>query len=612
MRTQSILLSGVLVWAVGCQIEPSHPQPSGEIQLSEEHQAAVDRRRELVLNFDVMIVDPQPGQDARKLAHSRLAFADDPEIRFDSIWWNWGEGNVVPYPSEILPRYNHPGFQYWIDNDIDLVGIFLEETHSREIEGFFSMRMNGSDNDPQYVPGLGTIMDTIVQGESESPGGDVGRGASGKEVGKVPKVYRIPFKEENPEWLFHTWGENGYWNYAEEGVRQYYLRNLREVTDRYDFDGIELDFARGFVFPPGEAWLQRHHMTDFLRQLRQMLLEVEARRGKPFLLAARVPENLMGCHFDGLDVETWAREQLVDIFVLGCRSFEVDLDAFRRITAGRNIKLYPALDHHHAADGYCTPPIEVFRGVVSNWRRQGANGLQTFNFAYGPRGEDEPWWTMHQQFYREINSSDGFETLDKTFVAQRHGGGHGPIVHPNPEDWSTPRHGYANTNMLSILPAPLDAQGKTDLLLPVYVGDDVNEQAEKVKDVELWVLLHDSQLGDYLNVSRYDRPPAAGAGRIERTVIRDWFIPERKEKANQPFLYNAPPRQGIEKKVKVRVNNTLLETAEVREGWLVFPVAPEQCAEGENLVGVRVTDRSPIAGPLLVEKLELRVRYHQP
>ena len=39
--------------------------------------------------------------------------------------------------------------------------------------------MNGSDNDPQFVPGLGTMMDMVVQGKSDSPGGDLGRGKSG-------------------------------------------------------------------------------------------------------------------------------------------------------------------------------------------------------------------------------------------------------------------------------------------------------------------------------------------------------------------------------------------------------------------------------------------------
>jgi len=343
-----------------------------------------------------------------------------------------------------------------------------------------------------------------------------------------------------------------------------------------------------------------------------MLLERERKRGKPFLLAARVPQELMGCHFDGLDVETWAREQLVDIFVLGCRSLEVDFDAFRRITAGRNIKLYAALDDHHSSDGYCTPPIEVFRGAVSNWRHQGADGLQAFNFAYGPRGEDEPWWKMHEQFFREVSTSSRFELMTKTFVVQRHGGGHGPSVHPDPEDWSTPRVGFANTNMLSLLPVPLDNLGKTDVFHTLYVGDDVNREAESVETLELWLLLHDSNLGDYLSVPRYEQPPVAEAGRIDRAVIRDWYIPDRKEKANQPFLYNAPPQEGIEDQVEVRLNNIVLATSEVRNGWLVFNVTPEQCALGENLVGVRVENREDGDRPLLVEKLELRVRYRQP
>ena len=585
----------------------------GKIRLSEEHLTAVERRREIVLNFDVMIVDPKPGQDARELAHDRLAFTDDPEIRIDSIWWNWGEGNAVPYPSQFLPRYNHPGFQYWFDHEIDIVEVFLAETHARGIECFFSMRMNGADNDPQFVPGLGTIMDMTVQGESDSPGGDLARGESGKQINNAPKVYRIPLKEEHPEWLFHTqWTENGYWNYAHEGVREYYLRNLREVAERYDFDGIELDFARGLVLPPGEAWQNRHHVTDFMRQLRRFLLEVEARREKPFLLAARVPENLMGCHFDGLDVETWAQEQLVDILVLGCRSLEVEVAAFRQITAGKTIRLFPALDDHHSSDGYCTPEIEVFRGVVSNWRQQGADGLQTFNFAYGPRGEDEPWWEMHRQFYRDISDPDRWERLAKTFVVQRHGGGHGTIVHPNPEDWSTPRAGFANTNLLSPLPVPLDNLGKADVLLALRIGDDLQAHADRVESLEMWLLLHDSNLGTYQNFPRYDQPSVVGNGQIKRAVIRDWFIPEREGKSNENFLYNSPPQQGIENQVEVRVNNLLLPTPEVRAGWLVFPVAADMCALGENLVGVRVKGRDPSARPLSVEKLELRLRYREP
>ena len=138
------------------------------------------------------------------------------------------------------------------------------------------------------------------------------------------------------------------------------------------------------VFPPGEAWEHRAKLTDLIWALRHLTLQIERSGEHPFLLAARVPENLMGCHFDGLDVETWAHEQLLDIFVMDCRNFQVDVGAFGRITEGLPIKLLCAVDDHHASDVYCAAPIEVHRGVWSNWYHQDADGIQTFNFKYAP------------------------------------------------------------------------------------------------------------------------------------------------------------------------------------------------------------------------------------
>ncbi len=59
-------------------------------------------------------------------------------------------------------------------------------------------------------------------------------------------------------------------------------------------------------------------------------------------------------------------------------------------------------------------------------------------------------------------------------MLQRRGGGHGPSVIPNPEDWSTPRYYFNNSNMLALLSALLDPEAKVDALLRLEVGDDVN------------------------------------------------------------------------------------------------------------------------------------------
>ncbi len=309
----------------------------------------------------------------------------------------------------------------------------------------------------------------------------------------------------------------------------------------------------------------------------------------------------MGCHFDGLDVETWARGQLVDIFVPGCRSLEVDVYAFRRITAGTPIRLYPALDDHHAASGYCYPPIEVFRGAFSNWYRQGADGVQAFNFAYAP---DSPGPAeLHRQAYQEMGDPEKMKYMNKTFVLSRRGGGHGPRVVPDAHDWRTPRHMYANTNMFSPLPAALDNDGKADTLLTLFVGDDFNSAAERITDIALRVLLHDADAGGYVHVTHPARPEPAGPQRIGRAVIDSFRGIE--------LLYNGPPARGIEDRTEVRINNIPLGRPIVESGWIVFKdLQPWQFAVGENLIGVRLTERAPEAvAPVLIEKLELDVSY---
>ena len=548
-----------------------------ESRLTQEHLAAVNRERRVVVNFDAFPAFMKlPSIDVEHMKETLFEFIDDEATRIDSVWWCFSEGNEANWPSKVLPFIDHPPYREWAAAGFDPVQALLDETQRRGLEAFFSYRINGSDND---VPG---------------------------------RIASLPMKEAHPDWLIHTWNENlyvahtsrhhnGFWNFAFQGVRDYKLSILREVAEGYEFDGMEIDFARVCpVLPPGRQWENREAMTDFMRSVRSMLLEVEKGRGRPFLLAARVPENLQGCHFDGLDVETWAREELVDVFVMGCRSFDVDIAAFRRITAGTSIKLYPALDDHHSTDGYQFPPMEVFRGVLGSWLRQGADGLQTFNLAHA-RAETLaryglwdiwPAWATHLQLYRELADMDAMLRRNKTFVCQRRGGGHGPTVVPNPEDWNTPRWMYFNTNMLSPLPARLAGDGKADTLLKVYVADDLVAEAERVEQVGLRLLLSDEAARDLPD-----------SDRLERVTIATIGHPDRR-------LYNTPPAKGIDGQVEVRLNNALLDLEGVDAGWLVFRARPEQFAVGENLVGVSLAERDFDAGAdVSIEKLEVHVRF---
>ena len=85
--------------------------------------------------------------------------------------------------------------------------------------------MNGADNDPQWDAQRGTFID---DGDHLNP---------------------IPMKQEHPDWLIDVpFVRNGLWNYQVQDVRDYYLRNLREVADNL-FSGIPFSGHRAPFLP---------------------------------------------------------------------------------------------------------------------------------------------------------------------------------------------------------------------------------------------------------------------------------------------------------------------------------------------------------------------------
>ncbi len=574
----AVVLAVLFSVAAGCAGEEATVVEGERFVLSPQHLAQIERRRRVVVNFDAIhgdlnFTDIAPS-DLVKLS---LTFADDPESQIDSIWWNWGEGHQSPYPSKVMPLYDQEGYRKWVEEGVDIMRIFLEATKERGLEAFYSYRVNGSDND------------LVVTRE-------------------------IPMKQRHPEWLLAgPWAPDRkiFWDFRNQEIRDYKLSILREVVENYDFDGIEIDFARGpITLPLGQQWKHRHHLTDFMSKVRRLTLEAAKQRGRPILLAARLPASIEGCRIDGIDIETWTSRQLLDIIVLGCRSFEGDVAAYRRITAGTPIKLLGGSDEHHTSDGYDWPPIEVLRGVFANWWQQGVDGIYCFNWTYAMKEDadrigallhDFRMAPVHRRLYREIGDPERLRRKDKTFVVQRRGGGGSGA--PGTVGWETPRF-FLNTNMLAQLPAALDDQGKADTLLKLWVADPLGQESRNIRDISLRLILHDAAAGlhiEKMNTSVKPDPP--GPNRIPRALIALF------KRINH--LYNSSPLEDIRKRIEVRINNLLLEEPVEEDGWLVFPgLDPDLFATGTNLVGVRVTGRSPQASdPLFLEKLELQVDY---
>ena len=161
--------------------------------------------------------------------------------------------------------------------------------------------------------------------------------------------------------------------------------------------------------------------------------------------------------------------------------------------------------------------------------------------------------------------------------------------------------------MFGQLPAAIDNSGAVDTLLTIGVADDVAAEADRVERITLRLLLSDPEAPPSI-------PPQAGGGmeaqarggvddqRLQRVTVATIGHPG--------LLENTPAAKGIEHQIEVRVNNIRLGTPRIEEGWLVFAVQPKFLAVGDNLVGLRVTERpANVQHQILIEKLEVHLEY---
>ena len=314
---------------------------------------------------------------------SSLVFGPIEGTPVDAVFFSFGSGNVAEYDSEVLEwpgeadRFEFPKdarwhggvevdpkFQYLNPKALADAGhnppaVVVEECHRRGLDAFVSLRMNDC-HDGQHAKG------------------------------GLPNPEFATFKRRNPQLLV---ADLDWWsalNFAEPRVRRLKLKVISEFFERWDFDGIELDWLRHTLyFPRGTERGSARHLTEFVRETRRLLDDVAKRRGRPIELAVRIPERVEWCLEGGFDVPTWIAEDLVDLLILGQGMTRAPrLESFRKLMSKRELPIYPSL--YSYGNGYRVAPDEVIRANAANLWRDGADGLYTFN------------WFFHDGWRRDV------------------------------------------------------------------------------------------------------------------------------------------------------------------------------------------------------------------
>jgi hypothetical protein len=392
--------AGALLSAGLFQSAAANTQP---VELPAAHRAAMQqRRRRIVVQYDANDTMWSYWKQNRNgdtsftpFRDAVFSYADEPGTQIDAIWWDIGGSPLgCSYPSKIELPVDHPLLKLWLRDGVDWVEQLINETRRRKLEVFWNHRISEVECLPE--------------------GG----------LSKQPH----PLKVEHPDWVVPaSWWPQGMWNLAAPGLREHKVKLLRELVTRYDLDGIQIDFSRHIpCLPVGHQWELRDHATEFMRMVRVMLLEVAQQRGRPLLLAAKVPQTLAGCHADGFDVKTWSELQLVDVLTLGSRTMDVDVEGIRA-AVGKGVQLQPCVDDHHATDGYRYGSIEYLRGVFANHLQRGADSVATFNWSIGTAAAclitgSDPGPPSHQAAYHEVGNPQTMAGKDKFFAVERRSG----------------------------------------------------------------------------------------------------------------------------------------------------------------------------------------------
>ncbi len=204
---------------------------------------------------------------------------------------------------------------------------------------------------------------------------------------------RTAFWRDHPEFRL----PNGALDFGHEEVRDYIFRLIEEAVQRYDCDGLELDFQRFPTFfkenGPEQMDFRIQRMSTLVERVRRMLDEESARRGHRLLLAARMPSGYdqqpptyekarrLGC-----DPADWANRSWIDFITvsgwlftaetLGISEWKQNLPGIP-IYAGIQPETRPSASTTRCE--YCLGPGGYLQFARERWK-DGADGIFLFNF----------------------------------------------------------------------------------------------------------------------------------------------------------------------------------------------------------------------------------------
>lgn len=448
------------------------------VQVTAEEARAVETKQySLIFNCDGHAVFKDAQGDMNQWIENLFGPLTDSQV--DVLFWCDGAGgNTANYDSQVLELSGiqankvNPHLQKMIDEGNDPPKVVIRESRKRNLDVFYSFRIND-------------IHDSFIPEEMAT------------------------FKKNNPAWMI---GERDYdgvlsfrssLNFAVPEVRDLKFRVIEELFQKYDFDGLEIDFMRSApYFLPGEEPKNAHLLTRMLRRIRQHLIQRGRERGRPIPLAVRVNESLHSCYLDGFEVGQWLDNDLIDILSLGSGVIDIEVEEFNKLAAPKGVLVYPCL--YGWPSRYSPVPEALAQGMALTYWQQGAGGIYLFNWFPHTKNNSENNGPYMTGLLKKLGDADVLRESKSPlmFVADR----------------GRPSRAYAHNWLHSILPVELAAKSSVKFDIRSGVSFSTADQA----NIQLQLTVDKLQNGDQVMVEFNGRPldgiNTDSAGKLIATV----------------------------------------------------------------------------------------------
>ena len=380
---------------------------SGLLRVRGCHKLAAMGRRKLLYYNDSRHTYMYSYDPPMTLEEARMPVDEVAGTEVDTFVYGSGAGPAVMHDTEVGEIWGsrtekfgsawawraHENVMSLIGRGIDPLNVLIDRAHEKGMAFFASLRM-AHPMDPA---------------DTENP-------------------FNWKFRIDHPEMCLTGSGAHAFnWEYEE--VRDERFAYIEEYVNRYEIEGIELEFSFcPSYFEDGEEEKKSGIMTDFLRRVRQEVDDASRRKQRRIELGVKIPPTESGNRGIGLDVPAWIKEGLVDFVVPTLyedRQIDPDFpfEWLVELTDGTDCEVYPTLQRavrgQDAADGRMEPGAidlhaereNFYAAAASYWERGAAAIYMLFlEWPHGP---------AVREVLGEVHDPELLQPKEKRYLARR-------------------------------------------------------------------------------------------------------------------------------------------------------------------------------------------------